>query len=510
MKKENMEFLIDKGLDIVETTKMGYSEIRIGKGKSLWITEKPPLNPAMLADFYEFTMMAAYIESGKTDEIATFNAFYRKNPFGGGFTIFLGLEKIIEYLEQFQFTGRDIDHMRKSWKMPESFYEYIREINFSGTVEALPDGTMAQPYLPLLQVTAPLPIANFIETYVLNQIGFPTLVATKAARLAVQTEKPFLEFGLRRVQGGMEGGLTASRAAYIGGAAKTSNVLAEQVYGIPASGTIAHSFIMSFPTQKEAFEAYANVFKENSVFLIDTYGYETGVKDAVDVSRKLKMKTFTGVRDDSGDLAYQSKIIRKILDDNGFRDVKIAVSNEIDEIVVRSLKEQDAKIDLFGIGTRLVTADTSPSLGIVYKLVQSENRCAIKISGNREKVTDPGKKKVYRLMDENNMYAADVILTDKERLGSEITVYNRMKEYESKKFDCVNGAIPLLKTVIKEGSIVCKTPALNDIKQKVKDELDRIWPEVKRIENPAEYLVGFSPAMKKLKNNIIKKYVIKK
>jgi len=339
MAGNNFDFLANLGIEIVEATKMGYAEIRTTDGKSLWITEKPPLNPAMVTDFYQFTMMAAYIESGKADEIATFNAFYRRNPFGGGFTIVTGLERIIEYLEQFQFTGKDIDYMRKKWKMPASFFEYIRAAKFDGTVEALPEGTMAQPYVPIVQVTAPLPIANFVETYILNQLGFATLVSTKAARISSQGNVPFLEFGLRRAQGGIEGGLIASRSAYIGGGIGTSNVAAEIVYNIPAKGTHAHGFVMAFPTQAEAFEAYANVFAEESVFLIDTYGYKNGVEDAIAVAKKLGLKSFRGVRDDSGDLAYQSKVIRQILDDNGFRDVKIVVSNDIDEEIKKELDQ---------------------------------------------------------------------------------------------------------------------------------------------------------------------------
>ncbi|MFH0948963.1 MAG: nicotinate phosphoribosyltransferase [Candidatus Aenigmatarchaeota archaeon] len=515
MKKSDMEFLVDKGIDIVEATKMGYAEIKTPDGKSLWITEKPPLNPAMVADFYQFTMMAAYIESGKADEIATFNGFYRRNPFGGGFTLAVGLERIIEYLEQFQFTGRDIDHMRKHWKMPKSFYEYIREAKFDGTLEALPEGTMAQPYIPMVQLTGTLPIANFVETYILNKLGFPTLVTTKAARIYLHGKKPYLEFGLRRAQGGDEGGLMASRAAYIGGAFGTSNVSAEIVHGIPAKGTHAHSFVEAFPTQKNAFRSYADVFGEESVFLIDTYGYSKGVEDAVTVAKEKGLKTFSGVRDDSGDLAYQSRIIRKILDDNGFKDAKITVSNDIDERIAKSLIEQGAEIDLYGIGTKLVTADGSPSLGIVYKLVQIGDRYAIKISGNEEKITDPGRKNVYRLLDKNGHYAADVMLTsdeilEDEILEDEITVHHRSRGYETKKFNNTQNAIPLLATIFENGVRTYRKPTLDEIKHRALSELDRLWPEITRLENPAEYLVGLSPHLKKIKDKMIQQYAIKK
>lgn len=509
MKKENIDFLTDKGINIAESTRTGYTEIRTPNGKSLWVTEKPPINPAMVTDFYQFSMMAAYIESGKTDEIATFNAFYRRNPFGGGFTIVAGLERIIEYLEQFQFTGRDIDHMQKHWKMPDSFFEYVREAKFNGTIEALPEGSMAQPYVPIVQVTAPLPIANFVETYILNQLGFATLVATKAARISNQGDEPYLEFGLRRAQGGIEGGLIASRSSYIGGATATSNVAAEQVFGIPAKGTHAHSFVMAFPTQREAFEAYANVFKENSVFLIDTYGYKKGVEDAISTAQELNLKSFRGVRDDSGDLAYQSKVIRKILDDNDFRHVKIIVSNEIDEKVRRELKEQGAKIDLFGIGTKLVTADGSPSLGIVYKLVQIGDRHVIKLSGNEEKVTDPGRKNVYRLLDQKGYYAADVMMKQNERIGNNLTVHHRSKRYESKYFNNPN-ALPLLVPIFEDGRLVYKSPSLDDIKHRATEELKKMWPEVTRLRNPAEYLVGLSPDLKAVKDKLMEEHAIRK
>ncbi len=509
MKDVDVEELLSKGLDLVENTRMGWAEVKGCNGKSYFLSEKPPINQAMAADLYQFTMMAAYIESGKAEEAATFNALYRGNPFSGGFTIVSGLERIIEYLEEFQFTGRDIDHIRKNWKMPESFFEYIREARFSGKVEALPEGTMAQPYLPMLQVTAPLPMSNFIETFVLNQLGFATLVSTKAARISDQGNEPFIEFGLRRAQGGIEGGLIASRSAYIGGGSGTSNVLAEQVYGIPAKGTHAHSFVMAFPTQKEAFESYAKVFAEESVFLIDTYGYRSGTEDAVSTAKKLGLKTFKGVRDDSGDLAYQSKIIRKILDDNGFNDTKIVVSNDIDEWTRKALKEQGAKIDMFGIGTKLVTAEESPSLGPVYKLVQVGDREVIKISGNEEKITDPGIKKPYRLLDQNGYYAADVLMRPDEEIGDSITVHHRSKQYESKEFKNP-AAIPLLETMIDGGTVYFSRPSLDEIKHRASQELKKIWPEVRRLENPAEYLVGLSPGMKKVKTELMEKYAIKK
>lgn len=506
--EEHIDRLVEGGCRVIENTKMGYAEIETPNGERLWVTKKPPLNPAMVTDFYEFTMMAAYVESGKADEIATFNAFYRRNPFGGGFTLALGLEGIIDYLECFQFTGRDIDYMRKRWKMPDSFYEYVREAKFNGTVEALPEGTMAQPHIPIVQVTGPLPIANFVETYVLNQIGFPTLVATKAARIRLQGKEPFTDFGLRRVQGGVEGGLMASRAAYIGGSSGTSNVAAEMVHGIPASGTQAHSFIMTFPDQREAFRAYADVFREDSVFLIDTYGYAQGIEDAVAVAKGMGLTTFKGVRDDSGDLAYQSKVIRKILDDNGFTDTKIVVSNQLDEFVKRSLREQGAQIDLEGIGERLVTAHGSPSLGVVYKLAQVGGRFTIKVSPG--KITDPGRKQVFRLLNEEGGYAADVMLTEDETLGDEITVHHRSRGYESKHFDNTEGAIPLLVPIFENGERVYNLPSLDEIKDRAMGELYRIWPEIQRLENPAEYLVGLSPRLKEIKDRIVEEHAIRK
>ncbi len=508
IENEYLRYFAEHGIKVVENTKMGYAEIEGPDGKKFWISEKPPLNPAMMTDLYQFTMMAAYIESGKAEEIGTFNGFYRKNPFKGGFTITAGLHDAIDYLEQLQFTGRDIDHMRKKWKMPNSFYEYVREAKFDGTVEAMPEGTMAQPYEPIIQVTGPLPMANFVETALLNKIGFPTLVATKAARIYLQGKEPFIEFGARRAQGGIEGSLMASRSSYVGGATGTSNVASEMIDGIPATGTHAHSFVEAFPTQKEAFMAYAKVFGENSIFLIDTYGYESGARDAVAVAKELGLKTFRGARDDSGDFSYQSKAVRKIFVENGFPDPKYVASNDLDEYTRRSLREQGALIDLFGIGTKLVTADGSPSLGIVYKLVQVGDRHTIKISGNQEKITDPARKKVYRFLDENGKYAGDVMALHDQTIGNEITAYHRSKGYESKRFS--GNSIPLLVPVFVNGINVYKKPYLDDIRQRALGELDRMWPEMKRLENPAEYMVGLSPELKEIKDKLIQTYSIKK
>ena len=502
MKPEDFEELVDKGFNLVEATKMGYAEIRGKDGKTYWITEKQPLNPAMVTDLYEFTMMADYIESGRADEIGTFQGFYRKNPFEGGFGLTAGLNEVLDYLEQLQFTGRDIDHMRKQWKMPESLYEYLREAEFNGTVEALPEGTMSQPHIPIIQVTGPLPIANFVETHILNQIGYPTMVITKAARIALQGSEPYLEFGLRRAPS-IDAANKASRAAYIGGAAGTSNVAAELIYGIPARGTMAHSLVMAFPTQREAFRSYADIFREESVFLIDTYGYESGVRDAIAVAKELGLKTFKGVRDDSGDLAYQSKIIRRILDENGFQNAQIMVSNEIDEYVRRSLREQGAERDMDGIGEKLVTP---PSSGLVYKLVQIGDRPVIKVSRSG-KTTDPGRKKLCRFV-ENGYYAGDVMLMYDEELGDEITAIRRSSDYETKRFS--GEVIYPLVTVFENGKRIYQTPHIDDIKQNVLHELSMMWPEIQRLENPAKYFIWLSPELNRIKKELIKEHPIRR
>lgn len=507
MKQTDLEFLANTAAEVVELTKMGHAKIRVG-GKDYWITEKRPMNPAMLTDLYQFTMMAVYLEAGMENKQATFNAFYRKNPFDGGYAIAVGLEHVLEYLSQLQFTGDDIDHMRKNWKMPDKLWEYLREFEFNGEVKAVAEGAMVQPYMPMVQVTAPLPVANFVETYILNQLGSPTMVATRAFRMYIESGgAPILEFGLRRMPGGIDTALKTTRAAYIGGCVGTSNVLAEQVLGIKASGTMAHSLVMAFDTQYEAFRTYADVFRDQSIFLIDTYGYMNGVQDAVKVSKELGI-TPKGVRDDSGDLAYQSKVIRKILDENGFQNAKIAVSNDIDERALQSIQREGGKIDIYGIGTKLVNV---PSLGIVYKLVEIDGRPVIKLSGNEEKITDPCKKEqVYRIIDERGYYTGDVVLIEGDRLENGMTTYHRSKSYETKRFGDVGKAIPLLHTVNQGRTQTYQPPHLDDIRQNTLSNLKHCWPEMLRVDHPAEYWMGFSQRLHDIKEGLIRQHTIER
>lgn len=487
-------------------------------GTEQWLVNKKPHNPAMLTDKYQFTMMAVYVEAGKADDMATFSAFYRKNPFSGGFAIAAGLEQVIDYIQILEFTKEDIEHM-KSWNFPESFYEYLKDFKFRGNIDAVPEGTMVQPYEPIIQVTAPLPIANFVETYVLNQLGFASLVATKAARMYYQAENgkiepdnapthPILEFGLRRVQGGLEGGLIASRAAYIGGCVGTSNVLAEQVHGIPAKGTCAHSMTMAFDDEYEAFKAYAEIFRDSSVFLIDTYGYEHGIKNAIKVSKQLGINPL-GVRDDSGDLAYQSKVMRTMLDQAGYNNAKIVVSNDLDEKYIASLRNQGAAIDLFGIGTKLATADGSPSLGIVYKLAEINGRPVIKLSGDRVKVTDPGRKQVYRTKNGSGYFAGDVMVIDDEELSGKVETLHRMDDVETKTLDMASGQ-PLLVPIFRDDKLVYENPNIQDIRKNTLRTLSQCWPEMLRTEDPAGYWVGLSPGLAHVKKDLIDKYRIRR
>lgn len=489
-----------------------YGVITLPDGSELYVTRKPPINPALSVDFYELTTLAMFLEAGKAEEITTFNAFYRTNPFEGAYTLFLGLDQVVEFLLGLQFTGREIDHMRRKYKLPNNVWEYLRDVEFGKNckLEAPPEGTMLQPHVPI-QVTAPLGTANLIETALLTLIGYDTLVCTKAARIDTQSPNSWIQMGTRGAPG-IEAGHRSARAAYIGGphCLGTSNVLADTLYDIPALGTMHHCSVMVFDTPMQSFRTAARVFKEDAVFIIDTGYYVDGAKDAMEASRLEGLATFKGVRDDSGDLAAHSKVLRKILDDNNFQNVKVMTSNELDEHKRAAMLAQGAKVDVDGVGRRAVTM---PDSGFVYKPVQIQKadgtvRYLIKISGNEEKITVPGAKTVMRYM-KNGYYNGDIMFLQNEYIPSEgdIIAADRVKSFEFQRQQAGMG-FKLLYTVLEDGNCYYRYPTANTLKEVVAKELKLMWPEMLRLSNPAKYPVNLSPNLKELQWTLLRENAI--
>jgi nicotinate phosphoribosyltransferase len=453
--------LVNSGNKILKVMRNGYVEIEDTNGNKFFITDKPPINSAMSTDFYQFLKMAMYLHSGKQDDVAVFNCFYRHNPHNGSFGVMMGNEKVIEYLQQLEFTGRDIDYIRSQWKFPDILYQYLREFKFNGLVEMIPEGSVIQPHIPLIQITAPLAIGDFIETNVLTQMGYVVAGATNGVRMTLANPTvPWVDFHMRRGPG-RDAAMELSRAFYIVGASSSSNVLAGQRYGIPISGTTSHSSVEAYHQQIESFDAQASLFGERSAFILDTYGTYTGLRDALKTANKHGLRRFK-VRIDSGDLIWDSQAIRDILDDNGFKDVKIFTSNDIDEDMRILMKEQKAANDGDGIGTKLVPMP----LGIVYKLVSINDRPTIKISNSLAKMTDPGYKKVFR--DRNNEFV--IGLKDNFQHGSFEVVSDRSdtvlrtidSDYESPDLNADLNNV--LKPVLKDDIRLTKQSSIEEIK----------------------------------------------
>ncbi|MBS4073195.1 MAG: nicotinate phosphoribosyltransferase, partial [Algoriphagus sp.] len=385
-------------------------------------------NLVLLTDFYQLTMAYAYWKSGKGEQEAVFNLFFRKNPFEGGFTLAAGLDYVVDFCKNFKFEAEDLSYLREMKQKDGSpvfesgFLDYLKGLKFTCDIDAVEEGTVVFPNAPLIRVKGPLIQCQLLETPLLNIINFQTLIATKAARINLAAQgAPVLEFGLRRAQG-IDGALAASRASYIGGCTSTSNVMAGKLFGIPVSGTHAHSWIMSFETEIEAFEAYAEAFPDQCVFLVDTYETLHGVKNAIKVGEILrsKGKEMVGIRIDSGDLAYYSVQARQLLDEAGFPNAKIVASNDLDEHIISSLKTQDAAIDVWGVGTKLVTAFDQPALGAVYKLSAVKNaegvwEPKVKISQQSLKINVPGIHTIKRYFS-NGKAVADMIYLEGQEI----------------------------------------------------------------------------------------------
>ena len=468
-------------------------------------------NLTLLTDFYELTMMYGYFLQGKTDEVATFDLFFR--PFDeSNFCIAAGLEQAIEYIENLHFSDDDVEYLRSTKAFNEDFLKFLRDFKFTGTVRAIPEGTVVFPYEPLMIVTAPICQAQLVEAALLNIVNFQTLIATKARRVChAASPSSVLEFGLRRAQA-PDAAIYGARAAVIGGCSSTSNVLCAQMFGMPPKGTHAHSWVMSFPTELDAFMAYADTYPDNCLLLVDTYDtLNSGVPNAIKVFDYLKGKGYKplGIRLDSGDLAYLSKQARKMLDEAGHADCKIFASSDIDEYVLQSLKQQEAKIDIYGVGTKMITSNNTPSLGGVYKLANIYSHGTsipkMKISDNPIKMTNPGVKTVYRLFSKDNDKAiADLICLEGEKIDETkpLTITHPLERWKTKVVDNFYTR-DLYATVIVDGKRTYESKSVYQLQKDCQTSLDGFWDEYKRLSNPHDYKVDLSDDLYALKQKLI-------
>lgn len=472
---------------------------------------------ALLTDLYQMTMSYGYWKSGFENKEAVFHLFFRRAPFQGGFSIAAGLETVIDYLENFRFEKSDLAYLQTlkgSDEKPlfeKAFLDYLSDLKFSCNVDAVPEGTAIFPYEPLLRVQGPIIQAQILESPLLNLINFPTLIATKASRVRIAARgDTVLEFGLRRAQG-MDGALTASRSAYLGGCDATSNLLAGKLFNIPVMGTHSHSWVMLFDEEIEAFQTYAKCLPGNCVFLVDTYDTIAGVKNAIKVGNWLKSqgKELVGIRLDSGDLADLSIKSRKLLDDAGFASTKIVASNELDETIISELKRQGAKIDVWGVGTHLVTGKEQPALDGVYKLSAirdpGENwKYKLKLSEQMVKVSNPGILQVKRFESDRG-YLADVIYDMHMPLGDHSSIVDPLDSTKQKKIPSGLKGKDLLVPIFRDGKKVYQSPTLKEIRAKTIQELDRFPIGIKRFLNPHQYVVGMESSLYDLKVDLMKK-----
>jgi nicotinate phosphoribosyltransferase len=469
----------------------------------------------LLTDFYQLTMAYGYWKTGRAQMPAVFQLYFRSNPFQGGYCVVAGLADVIAWLKAFRFSEADLDFLDGMRKTPggiafdKAFLDFLRQSRFECDVEALPEGTIAFPNEPIVKVRGPIWQGQWIETILLNIINFQSLVATKAARIveAARGAEVF-EFGMRRAQGN-DGALSATRAAYIGGVSGTSNLLASMRHGIPLRGTQAHSWIMAFGSELEAFEKYAESLPDHCSLLVDTYDTIGGVKRAIEVGRKLKAagKTLRAIRLDSGDFAYLSNEARRLLDQAGLSDTKIIASNELDEYLIQSLHLQQAKIDLWGIGTKLVTAQDQPAMSGVYKLtaVQRGGKWVptIKVSDVPQKTSNPGLQNVRRYFNASGEMQADLIYLEEEDAGAIRRIHDPVHARRSKALSDDWTSRDLLQRIFTQGKCVAPPANLEQARTQVRQGLASLHPGHKRLENPHAYPVGLSPALDRLKAELI-------
>ena len=471
-------------------------------------------NLSMLCDYYELTMGNGYFVQGMQDRITYFDIFFRSVPDNGGFAIAAGLEQVVEYIQNLHFDDEDIEYLRGRKMFSEQFLEYLRNFKFEGDIWAIPEGTPVFPREPLMIVRAPAIQAQLIETYVLLEINHQSLIATKANRVCRAAEgRVVLEFGSRRAQG-IDGAVTGARAAYIGGCAGTACALSDTRYGVPAGGTMAHSWVQMFDSEYEAFKAYCETYPTNATLLVDTYNsLKSGVPNAIrafnEVLKPLGI-TKCGIRFDSGDMAYLTRKARAMLDEAGWPECKITVSNSLDERLITELLLQGAKIDSFGVGERLITAKSDPVFGGVYKLCAVEDDDGniipkIKISENVGKITNPGFKKVYRFFErENGMAEADYICMHDEIVDDTkpLEICDPAARWKRKTMENFK-AQELLVPIFEKGKLVYELPTLDEIRRRCAYEVSTLWTEVKRFDFPHQYYVDLSEKLMSLKDEML-------
>jgi nicotinate phosphoribosyltransferase len=477
-------------------------------------TQSPSL--ALLTDLYQLTMSQGYWKLGMADRHAVFHLYFRTPPFGGGYSVASGLEAVVQFLEELRFDPSDLEYLTSLQGndaqplFDRDFLEYLSKLKLTLDVDAIPEGTVVFPNEPLIRVTGSLLQCQLLETPLLNLINFPTLIATKSARICQSARgDQVMEFGLRRAQG-IDGSLTASRAAYIGGCASTSNVLAGKMFGIPVRGTHAHSWVMCFDTELEAFDAYARAMPNNCVFLVDTYNTLQGVRHAAEVGLRLRDSghRMIGIRLDSGDFAYLSIEARKILDVAGLTDAQILASNDLDEHLIESLKQQGAKIAMWGVGTKLVTAFDQPALGGIYKLSAIRNRAdepwhyKMKLSEQLSKVSLPGVLQVRRYSAKDG-FLADLIYSLPEGVEHPPTLVDPRDQTRRRPIAPETAFEDLLVPIFRNGNCVYELPAIGAIRNRTLEQVSRLHPTVRRLLNPHEYPVGLERRLAELRVNLL-------
>lgn len=470
-------------------------------------------NLSMVMDFYEMTMSNGYFLDQDKDTKVVFDVFYRKNPDNGGFAIFTGLEQIVEYILDLHFDEEDIAYLRSQKIFDEKFLQYLADFKFRGDMYAFAEGTIMYPNEPVITVIAPLIDAQLIETAILLQVNHQSLIATKTRRIVKAAQgRAVSDFGARRAHN-MDAAVYGGRAAYIGGAVGTATVLSGQMFDIPVSGTMAHSFVMFYQDEYTAFKKYAETYPDNTVLLVDTYDVlKSGIPNAIRVAKEILEpmgKRLKGIRIDSGDLAYLTKKTRKKLDEAGLTDCKIIISNSLDEFTITSILNQGGQVDSFGVGERLITARSEPVFGAVYKLAAVEEdgvlQPRIKISENVEKITNPGLKKVYRIIDEEGRAIADMITKAEEEIDMSrpFRYVDPVKPWKNRYFEHCK-AVPLQKQVFKDGELVMELPNLKEIADYVRRQLsEEIWEEEQRFEYPHLHYMDMTPDYYEMKMQLL-------
>ena len=471
-------------------------------------------NLAMLCDFYEFTMSNGYFKNGMYKRNVYFDVFFRSVPDNGGFAIAAGLEQVVEYIKDLHFEEEDIDYLRSKEIFDEEFLKYLKNFRFSGDIYAVPEGTPVFPNEPIMTVKAPAIEAQLIETFVLLCLNHQTLIATKANRIVRAAQgRAVIEFGSRRAQGA-SGAILGARAAYIGGCVGTACTLSDQLYGVPAGGTMAHSWVQMFDSEYEAFKTYCELYPDNPTLLVDTYNtLKSGIPNAIKVFKEVllpKGLTKCAIRLDSGDISYLSKKARKMLDEAGLTECKITASNALDEKLIRDLMMQGAQIDSFGVGERLITSSSSPVFGGVYKLVAVENASGeiepkIKVSENTAKITNPHFKKLYRYYDnESGKALADELCVYDEAVDDSKphTIFDPNASWKTKTLTDFT-AKELHVPIFKNGECVYESPSIKEIAEYCREQIGLLWDEVKRFENPHNYYVDLSEKLYEIKNILL-------